>query len=595
MSLGDVSLACASVVVDELARSGMRDACLSPGSRSTPIALALDRHPDITLHVHLDERSSAFFALGLSKATGRPVAAACTSGTATAEFLPAVVEAFQSRVQLILLTADRPPRLRGTGANQTINQVRLYGTYAAYVELPLPEEPVPDGRLRVAVMDAMRGAAFRIPVHLNMPFDESLMPEDIEVAIDETPVPDIPAAPAPSRRHVEEAEALAREATDRRGVVLIGGMIDVSATDETFFDVPDGLGWPVLAEPVSGGRLPGRVLSAGQALLGSPAWLAANTPEVVLQLGAAPTTRATQALIARAERLVVIDTHYPDPDPDSRATLRIRDDPVLVMDEFWGRSFLRDDAASAGWVTYTPETPPSFDELMACRVGPAPEGWFESWQLADGVARKTLDAALDAYDEPTELRIARDLAAWMPPGGTLFVGNSMPVRDLDYAMAPRQGLRVLANRGASGIDGLVSTALGIAAADGAPTVALLGDLSLLHDIGALVWSGTSRIDVTIVVINNGGGTIFSFLPQRDLPEFSRLFATPHGVDLGAICAAAGSGHERVERIRDFNGALERATAAGGVQMVEVMVDQSRNRAHHLEVQAAVDTALGSLV
>jgi 2-succinyl-5-enolpyruvyl-6-hydroxy-3-cyclohexene-1-carboxylate synthase len=233
MSLGDVSLACASVVVDELARSGMHDACLSPGSRSTPIALALDRHPEITLHVHLDERSSAFFALGLSKATGRPVAAACTSGTATAEFLPAVVEAFQSRVQLILLTADRPPRLRGTGANQTIDQVRLYGTYAAYVELPLPEEPVPDGRLRMAVMDAMRGAAFpRIPVHLNMPFDEPLMPEDIEVAIDETPAPEILADPAQFRRPVEEAEALAREASGRRGVVLIGGMIDASTADD---------------------------------------------------------------------------------------------------------------------------------------------------------------------------------------------------------------------------------------------------------------------------------------------------------------------------------------------------------------------------
>ena len=566
MSLGDVSLACASVVVDELARGGMRDACQSPGSRSTPIALALDRHPDITLHVHLDERSSAFFALGLSKATGRPVAAACTSGTATAEFFPAVVEAFQSRVQLILLTADRPPRLRGTGANQTIDQVRLYGTYAAYVELPLPEEPVPDGRLRMAVMDAMRAAAFpRIPVHLNMPFDEPLMPEDIEVAIDEKPVPDIPAAPAPFRRRVEEAEALAREASDRRGVVLIGGMIDVSAADGTFFDLPSGLDWPVLAEPVSGGRLPGRVLSAGQALLGSPAWLAANAPDVVLQLGTAPTTRATQALVAGAERLVVIDTHFPEPDPESRATLRIRDDPASVVPE------------------------------LVARSKPAPEGWFESWQLADGVARRTLDATLDAYDEPTELRIARDLAAWMPPGGTLFVGNSMPVRDLDYAMAPRKGLRVLANRGASGIDGLVSTALGIAAADGGPTVALLGDLSLLHDIGALVWNGMGRIDLTIVVINNGGGTIFSFLPQRDLPEFSRLFATPYGVDLSAICAAARSGHERVERIRDFNGALDRAAASGGVRLVEVIVDPSRNRAHHLEVQAAVDTALGALV
>ena len=261
---------------------------------------------------------------------------------------------------------------------------------------------------------------------------------------------------------------------------------------------------------------------------------------------------------------------------------------------WWEDPFLPDDATSAGWVTYAGEPPPTLDQLMARRVGPAPAGWMEAWLTADDVARRPLDAELDDLEEATELRVARDLAAWVPPGGVLFVGNSMPIRDLDYAMAPREGLRTIANRGASGIDGLVSTSLGVAAARTGPTLALLGDLSLLHDVGALIWSGRSGTDLTIVVANNGGGTIFSFLPQRDLPEFEGLFTTPHGLDLGAICSAAGAGHERVEQMSDFTGALDRAATAGGVRVVEAMVDPELNRAQHAAVQIAVDAALRDL-
>ena len=566
MSVGDVSLACASVVVDELARAGMRHACVSPGSRSTPIALALDRHPDVDLHVHLDERSSAFFALGLSKATRSPVAVACTSGTAAAEFLPPVVEAFQSRVQLILLTADRPPRLRGTGANQTIDQVQLYGRYAAYTETPPAEEPVPEARLRALVRDAMRAAAFpQIPVHINMPFDEPLTPEGVAVAVDEARLPDVSADTTSYRRPVEEADALAREASGRRGVMVLGRLIDESAR-EGMLDLAASLRWPVLAEPVSGARLPGLALASGQALIGSSAWISANPVEVVLQVGTTPTTRATQTLVAETDRLIVLDTHFPEPDPEGRAALRIREHPALLADELIGRP-----------------------------LRPSPGEWMKEWLAADDVARRALDGALDALDEPTELRLARDLAAWVPAGGTLFVGNSMPIRDLDYAMAPREDLRLLANRGASGIDGLGSTALGVAAARTGPTVALVGDLSLLHDIGALFWSGRGASDLTIVVANNGGGTIFSFLPQRQLPEFERLFTTPHGFDIGSICSAAGAGHECVEHMGDFTRALERAATTGGVRVVEVVVEPTRSRAQHAEVQTAVDAALGDLL
>jgi 2-succinyl-5-enolpyruvyl-6-hydroxy-3-cyclohexene-1-carboxylate synthase len=198
---------------------------------------------------------------------------------------------------------------------------------------------------------------------------------------------------------------------------------------------------------------------------------------------------------------------------------------------------------------------------------------------------------MDGWEEPFEPRIARDVAGWVPDGGTLFVGNSTPIRDLDLAMAPRSGLTVLANRGASGIDGLVSTALGMAAAGNGPTVALIGDLSFLHDAGAILWNGRSDLDLTVVVVNNGGGHVFSLLPQRKLPEHRRLFLTPSGIDVGAVCAAAGAGHERVERASDLLLALDRAAGAGGLRVVEVAVDAELGLGRRRELRQAVDRAL----
>ncbi len=562
MSRGDVSLACASSLVDELARGGMRHACLSPGSRSTPIALALERDSRITVHVHLDERSSAFFALGIAKAKRAPVAAACTSGTAAAEFFPAVVEASQARVPLVLLTADRPPELRGTGANQTIDQVELYGRYArAYLEPPVPSSGADLEAWRragEASLDALSPVPG--PVHVNCPFEEPLVP-GVDTSPSQT---SSPRYRRPREEHPlteDEADRFAAEVSGARGVVIAGGWPDDISGVTRFF--AEALRWPVLAEPTSGVRLPDVTLTAGQALLASP-WLELHRPEVVLQIGAAPTTRATHAFVASAKRVIVADRFHLNPYPQGRATMRLHVDPPELVHALEGRP-----------------------------TAPAPEDWLLTWQRCDDRARGAINRLLDSWDEPYEGRVARDLAAMIPDGGTLVVGSSMPVRDLDYYMVPRKGIRVLANRGASGIDGFVSTALGVAATD-AHTFALCGDLTFIHDVGALMWNARRGIDAVFVVPNNGGGTIFDFLSNRELPEHERLFVTPHGLGLGAICGAAGAGYTRVERAGDLIPAFEAAAGAGGIHVVEVPSDRERNLTRHSEVQAAVDAALREL-
>jgi len=559
MGEGDVALTCMTVLVDELVARGMRHACLSPGSRSTPIALALARHPDVEVHVHLDERASAFFALGIAKATGQPVAVACTSGTAAANFLPAVVEASQSRVPLVVLTADRPPRLRGTGANQTIDQVELYGTCVrSFVDAPLPTEDLAawEDVARTALAAARDRPAG--PVHLNLPFEEVLTPDGIgperAVRAREHRTVGVEPKGEPARR--ADLNRADRVFASERGAVLIGSMPEPPLE---ILELGRHLGWPVLAEPLSQARVPG-VLSAGQALISNDAFVEAMMPEVVLQIGATPTTRAAQWLARDVPQLVVVDDLYPDPDPEGGAW-RLELDPGRFATELLGR-------------------------LPARPTSP----WAERWFAADARARAAIDELYDSWDEPFEGRVARDLSASIPDGGVLVIGSSMPVRDLDFAMTPRDGLRILANRGASGIDGFVSTVLGVAATC-IPTYALCGDLTLLHDVGSLVWSAQRGLDAVFVVPNNDGGGVFSFLPQHGLPEYEELFVTPHGVDLETVCVAAGAIHTRIARADELVPAVERAAAAGGVHVIEVPSDRERNVERHAEVHAAVAAAL----
>jgi 2-succinyl-5-enolpyruvyl-6-hydroxy-3-cyclohexene-1-carboxylate synthase len=559
---GDVAFACASAFVGTLAGDGLTDACISPGSRSTPIALALARDERIRVHVHLDERASAFFALGLAKASQRPVVVACTSGTAAANLFPGVVEASMSPAPLIVLTADRPPELRGVGANQTIDQRELFGRYPRWFsDAPVPSEHPDAMRTWVLLaIEAYREACRPGPVHVNLPYQEPLVPVGQAVSLGGEVVLGFPVA------SLGEGESASEDEVDgfvelvsgvERGLVYMGGLRTPSPV---MLGLAARLGWPVIAEPTSGLRVPGS-LGAGQFLLSNERFRDAHLPQMVVQFGAAPTSRAALALVGATQRLVIVDPDDLVADPNRRAERRF--------------------AVHAGQLAYRaiPRIP---DE--------ASSAWLGVWTDADEHARGAVDAIVDGWEEPFEGRIARDVAASVPESGTLVVGSSMPVRDLDAYMRPREGIRVLANRGASGIDGFVSTALGVSAA-GAPTTALCGDLTLLHDVGSLLWSAGRGHDCVFVVPNNDGGAIFSFLPQRELPEFEELFATSHGLDLGAICGAAGAGHALVERAPDLISAVERAREAGGVHVVEVPIDRARNVELHDAVHEAVAAAL----
>lgn len=559
---GDVALACMRELVAALVASGLTDACVSPGSRSTPIALALARDGRVRIHVHLDERAAGFFALGLAKATARPAAVVCTSGTAAAELLPAVIEAEMARVPMLLLTADRPPELRGVGANQTIWQVGLYGRYARWsVDAEVPGERPDPGYWHGLAQEAWAHGVRHPPgpVHLNLPFREPLVPTGAGPEPEGASAPFAGLGEAPPRPSREEVEAVAELlGSTERGIVLAGSLRRAAPS---VLELARRAGWPLLAEPTSGLRVPG-ALEAGQALLADGPFAAAHVPEAVLQVGAAPTSRAALATCAAAGRLLIVDPDDLVADPHRRAERRLVVDPEALARAALGRARAREDP-----------------------------GWLAAWREADARARAALDAVLDGWTEPSEPRIARDLAAWMPEGSTLVVASSMPIRDLDLAMRPRDGLRVLANRGASGIDGFVSTALGAAAAGGR-VAALAGDLSFLHDVGSLIWSARWGIELVLVVLNNDGGAIFSMLPQRELPELEPLFVTPHGLELGAICEAVGAGHGLVLRPEDLPAALERAIGSGGVQVVEVPVERAATVRHHAELRAAIADALG---
>lgn len=562
-----------ATLVDEWVRSGITDAVVAPGSRSTPLALALVADDRIRVHVHHDERSAAFMALGLGTATGRPAPVLTTSGTATVELHPAVVEAHHGRVPFIACTADRPAELRDVGAPQTVDQTRLYGGAVRwFVDLGVPDDGASAAWRSVAARTVAEATGSPAgPVQINLPFRDPLVGRSDEL-------PPGRADGAPWHRRVDRAgvldtevvEALAARLHGRRGVLVAGGTGGGRGLDpNAVHGLARVLGWPVLADPRSGCRTPtGTTVSHADLVLRHAAFADRHRPEIVVQLGEPAASKVQGQWIAAAEpELVLVDPDGAWFDPERRATTVLAADP--------------DQAC------------PQLAEALAGAGSPVDAAWLEGWIHADQAASSAVAEALALESEPTEPAVARELMAALPEGAALVVSSSMPIRDVEWFAEARPGVRVLSNRGANGIDGVVSTAVGVALS-GVPTALLIGDVALLHDSNGLLGLAGREVDLTIVVVDNDGGGIFSFLPQADqLPyeRFELLFGTPHGVDLGLLARAHGIERQTITRPADLAPGVRRAHVAGGVHLLVVDTLREANVAVHERLNAAVAAAL----
>jgi 2-succinyl-5-enolpyruvyl-6-hydroxy-3-cyclohexene-1-carboxylate synthase len=563
---------CLGAFVDELARAGVTDACVCPGSRSTPLAMLLHAHPDIRVWMHLDERSASYFALGMAKATRRPVALLATSGTAAVNFAPAIAEARYGRVPLIALTADRPPELRELGAPQTIDQANLYGSHAKWwLEMPLPEAT--EGAARHARMVAARAAAIAReapagPVHLNFPLREPLVPS-LEGAPHGEDTGTTSVMGAARRFGAAELAPLAAELRELPQGIIVCGPQDDPELPAAVAELAERLGYPLLADPLSLARCGPHdrslVVDTYDALLRDDATAGRLRPSAILRFGALPTSKPLFQFMQRyrAARQIIVD------------------------DGGWRDPILTASGMCAG-------DPVSFCRALAsaCEPRSGDGGWARTWEEASAGARAAIELQLGADGETSEPAVFVDLARLLPDGATLYAGNSMPVRDLDtFFPATERSVRFLANRGANGIDGVVSSALGASAAGDGPLVLVIGDLSFYHDMNGLLAARRHGLNATIVLINNDGGGIFSFLPQADRPEqFEELFGTPHGLDFRPACEMYGIGYERVASRAAFREAVARSVTVPGVQVVEVRTDRTANVELHRAIWRDVAAA-----
>ena len=506
-----------ATLVDEWVRCGVTDAVICPGSRSTPLALALAAR--LKIHVRLDERSAAFYALGLALATGRPTVICVTSGTAAAELHPAVVEAHHARVPLIVCTADRPPELLDTGAPQTIDQIGLFTTATCWSSNPgvptAEQAPVWRPLAARAYEEAVHGPSGPGPVHLNLAFREPLTGTP-----DPLPERPGPIVASPSQRGGPGPDLVPLRG---KGIIVAGGLTPAPPNPTLVQALAERLRWPVLADPRSGSRLPGTIAAADAIVRTAP-----PPPETVLLLGSPWLSKVLGEFVSRAAaqdaRIVVVDPWRQWTDPTRVATEFHHCDP----DEWLAAAIDRAEAADPAWL----------------------ESWITMEVAAQAAIEKTLGTDLS---EPQVARLLYTHAADI--GATVVVSASMPIRDLEwYGAAQPAPPRVLANRGANGIDGVVSTTLGVAAGTpdsaSSPTIALMGDLAFLHDVSGLVNVDPAAL-CTFVVVDNGGGGIFSFLPQAGALEpevFESLFGTPQRSDIGAVArAASGSPCTRSRR------------------------------------------------
>ncbi len=571
--------ATAGALAAGLAAAGLRDVVMCPGSRSGPLAVSFARCAGIKAWVHLDERSAGFFALGIAKGSRRPVAVMTTSGTASANLLPAVVEARLTGIPLIVITADRPPELVDWGANQTIEQTGIYGAHVKWAA----EMPVPDANVRlVEYASAIGRRAYSTaagypsgPVHLNVPFREPLAPvevpgEEMEVSGGGGILGGGRAGAAPDGREAGR-EVGERVRGVERGLIVCGPQSNPKLAGAVS-GAARSLGYPILADPLSQVRYGphdlSNVIDSYDLILRDRDIWERLEPEVVLRFGAWPTSKSLETFLSQcrdARHVLVAETGWLDPHHLASDVVQV--DPV------------------------------TFCSGLASGSGRADGGaWLDQWLGFNRSVREGIAGHLSGMKELFEGKVFSEIGKHMPEPAILFAGNSMPVRDMDTFMAASDlNIWVMGNRGASGIDGVVSTALGAGGGAGVPVIAVVGDLSFFHDMTGLLMARNSEINATIVVVNNDGGGIFSFLPQAEHPEhFEQVYGTPHGLAFGSVAELYGLGYTRVGTWEEFGEAVVRGTGDTGTSVIEVPSSRERNVELHRKAVTAASNALRSL-
>lgn len=577
----NANTALASAFTEELARGGLRRAVVSPGSRSTPLALALWRQPEIEVTVIVDERSAGFFALGAAQASGEPVALLCTSGTAAANYHPAVCEADESALPLVVFTADRPPELRGIGAGQTIDQIELFGSAVRWFCEVGTHAADDDGLLHYRsvacrALASARGEVRPGPVHLNLPWREPLAPVPVENAVTATdplalegrgggrPLTAVTRVDLePSAFLLDEVAKHLTEAIS--GVIVAGRQLDPELR-EPLTHLARVSGFPILAEPTSqlrcGPHDRSHLVSAYDLLLRDERFARSVVPDLVLRFGEMPTSKPLRAwLAASGADEIVVDPYGGWNEPSRRGAALLRADPTEL---------------ASGWAA----------RLEKAGTRDAPTAWLE----AETAARDVLASALAAKGPITEPALHFALGHAHRDGDLVYTASSMPIRDQEAFLAPDEtDTLFLSNRGANGIDGLVSSGIGAAQASGRPTTIVTGELGLLHDVGGLAALREVDTTVRIVVIDNGGGGIFHFLPQRSAmteEEFEALLGTPRPIDVAKAADLFGLPHRRLEHLDELPGAL-----AAGTGLIEVRTDRRANLEVHRDLAARVSESL----
>ncbi|CAG9608990.1 2-succinyl-5-enolpyruvyl-6-hydroxy-3-cyclohexene-1-carboxylic-acid synthase [Pseudoneobacillus rhizosphaerae] len=565
--------------VNELVLTGVCDVVVSPGSRSTPMAMMMAEHPNMKVHILVDERSAGFFALGMAKSIKRPVALLCTSGTAGANYYPAVIEASYSRIPLIVLTADRPHELREVGAPQAIDQLHLYGHHVkAFYEMPIPEKE--KSVIRHARMTCARAVSTACthplgPVHLNFPFREPLIPQlDNE---------DLFKNEERNEKYVQietgnwtlnhsQFEALATKLVENRNGIIICGLMDEEGFEEGIIDLAAKLNFPILADPLSqlrSGEHDGQlIVDCYDNFLRNEYARNYLKPEIVLRFGAMPVSKALSNFLKENHNAIhiVVDGGSGWRDPSALATEMVFCDERLFCESV---------------SNLVP------DELVNSNCS--------KWTAINEIAKERMLAVKDLKDMD-EGKLFSLLADIIPSNSTLFVGNSMPIRDLDsFFYFNNKSIKVMANRGANGIDGIVSSALG-AAVYSKPLYLILGDLTFYHDLNGLLASKILNIDITIIIINNNGGGIFSFLPQVNHPKnFELLFGTPLDIDFQHVVKMYGGTYAKTENWDEFHSYWSHIKREKGLKVIEVPTNREKNVIEHRNLWNSVSREIENYI